>query len=75
MRTINGNYISFAPDLTNPSQFNPFFVNQAPKPAHRNSPGLSGDLAIDRNNIYVCVSGNGTTGLWHAVALINNWDE
>jgi hypothetical protein len=57
MRTINGNYISFAPDLTNPSQFNPFFVNQAPKPQHRNSPGLSGDLAIDRNNI-LYINGN-----------------
>lgn len=75
MRTINGNYISFAPDLTNPSQFNPFFINQGAKPLHRNSPGLSGDIAIDAGFLYACISGDGTTGLWYGVPLINNWDE
>jgi len=74
MRTINGNYISFAPNLTNPAQFDPFFVNQGTKPLHRNSPGVSGDIAIDANRIYICISGNGVTGRWHATNLVNNWD-
>lgn len=75
MRTINGNYISFAPNLTNPSQFDPFFVNQASKPLNRNSPGQSGAIAFDQTYLYVCVSGDGVTGLWYSTALINNWDE
>lgn len=32
-----------------------------------NFPGLSGQLSWDQNNFYICISGNGSQGLWRAL--------
>ena len=35
-------------------------------------PGVSGQIVLDFNNLYICVSGNGTSnGRWKFLSLIN----
>lgn len=42
------------------------------KPTGEYSPGISGQICIDSNNLYICVSGNGTVnGKWKFLSLIN----
>lgn len=38
-------------------------------PSASNFPGYSGQLSWDNLNFYICVSGNGSQGLWRAMPL------
>lgn len=46
-------------------------ISQYGLPTGQFSPGYSGQIAIDLNNLYVCVSGNGTVGKWKYLSLID----
>lgn len=44
------------------------------KPTGEYSPGVSGQIALDSNSFYVCVSGNGVgNGKWKFIPL-TNWN-
>lgn len=38
-------------------------------PTSSNFPGYSGQLSWNDTNFYICVSGNGSQGLWRAIPL------
>lgn len=42
-------------------------------PPYQNYSGISGDIAWDQSNLYLCLSGDGTTGLWSRISL-EDWD-
>lgn len=44
-------------------------------PLNKNSPGISGQIAFDNKNLYICTSGDGTTGIWKIVGIANNWSK
>lgn len=42
-------------------------------PTNKNSPGISGQIAFDYTNFYICTSGDGITGQWKIVRLAGDW--
>jgi hypothetical protein len=50
---------------------NGLIINQYGTPTGEYSPGYSGQIAVDENNIYICTSGNGTIGKWKYLSLID----
>lgn len=42
-------------------------VGSNAKPTASNFPGYSGQFSWDNTNFYICVSGNGSEGLWRAI--------
>jgi hypothetical protein len=49
-------------------------VSQSKTPYSEFQPyGYSGQIAVSDNRLYICVSGNGTTGQWKYSALVSNW--
>ena len=48
--------------------FNPSYVPSAP-----NSPGYSGQIAFNRDYLFVCVSGNGINGDWRSTPIATEW--
>ena len=45
-------------------------ISQYGLPTGQFSPGYSGQIAIDVNNLYVCISGNGTVGKWKYLLML-----
>lgn len=41
-------------------------------PPYQNYPGISGDIAWNQSHFYICLSGDGTTGIWGRLSL-QNW--
>jgi hypothetical protein len=54
--------------LKNNIILNPNYIPSAP-----NSAGYSGQIAFNRDYIFICVSGNGINGDWRAALLGTNW--
>lgn len=52
---------------------NSLIYNPNYRPSNPNSPGFSGQIAFNRDYIFVCVSGNGVNGDWRAAMLGTNW--
>lgn len=50
---------------------NGLIMNQYGRPTGKFSPGYSGQIAIDENNLYICTSGNGANGQWKYLSLID----
>lgn len=48
--------------------FNPSYVPSTP-----NSPGYSGQIAFNRDYLFVCVSGNGINGDWRSTPIATDW--
>lgn len=38
-------------------------------PTNQNDAGISGDIAWSVSHLYICLSGDGTTGLWSRLSL------
>jgi len=54
--------------IANSFIYKPDYVPSVP-----NSPGFSGQIAFNRDFIFICVSGNGNNGDWRAAPLGTNW--
>ena len=48
--------------------FQPSYLPSAP-----NSPGYSGQIAFNRDYLFICVSGNGINGDWRSTPIATNW--
>jgi len=48
--------------------FQPSYV-----PSNPNSPGYSGQIAFNRDYLFICVSGNGINGDWRSTPIATNW--
>ena len=52
---------------------NNIILNPNYTPSAFNSPGYSGQIAFNRDYIFICVSGDGINGDWRAALLGTNW--
>ena len=73
---LDQRYVSLTTDQTITGRktiANSLIYNPNYRPSNHNSPGFSGQIAFNRDYIFVCVSGDGVNGDWRSTPIARNW--